>query len=123
MPAGSLYLSCPQFHEEDGSLNPRTPVWLWHTHNTEWHHHGRPFRTDAGLRADHWYGTSSPWWRLYPPPLIKLFVIVFLGVGDLTKINVPAGDAGGELDPHGADGNGKGASFLLTASMCVCARG
>ncbi|KAH9060325.1 hypothetical protein EDB83DRAFT_907050 [Lactarius deliciosus] len=28
------------------------------------------------------------------------------GVGDLTKINVPAGDAGGELDPHGADGNG-----------------
>jgi hypothetical protein len=32
-----------------------------------------------------------------------------VGVGDLTKINVPAGDAGGELDPHGADGNGKGA--------------
>ncbi|THU82741.1 carbohydrate-binding module family 13 protein [Dendrothele bispora CBS 962.96] len=28
------------------------------------------------------------------------------GVGDFTKINVPAGDAGGELDPHGADGNG-----------------
>jgi hypothetical protein len=28
------------------------------------------------------------------------------GNGDLTKINVPAGDAGGELDPHGADGNG-----------------
>ncbi|KAI0297875.1 hypothetical protein B0F90DRAFT_1952683 [Multifurca ochricompacta] len=28
------------------------------------------------------------------------------GIGDLTKINIPAGDAGGELDPHGADGNG-----------------
>ncbi|KAH9956485.1 hypothetical protein BC827DRAFT_1270856 [Russula dissimulans] len=28
------------------------------------------------------------------------------GVGDLTQINIPAGDAGGELDPHGADGNG-----------------
>ncbi|KAI0293369.1 hypothetical protein B0F90DRAFT_1941084 [Multifurca ochricompacta] len=28
------------------------------------------------------------------------------GVGDLTKINIPAGDEGGELDPHGADGNG-----------------
>ncbi|KAJ7582716.1 hypothetical protein C8J56DRAFT_792081 [Mycena floridula] len=28
------------------------------------------------------------------------------GVGDLTKLNIPAGDAGGELDPHGADGNG-----------------
>ncbi|KAF8223017.1 hypothetical protein L208DRAFT_1412509 [Tricholoma matsutake] len=28
------------------------------------------------------------------------------GVGDLTLINVPHGDGGGELDPHGADGNG-----------------
>ncbi|KAL4245453.1 macrophage activating glycoprotein [Abortiporus biennis] len=28
------------------------------------------------------------------------------GIGDLTKLNVPKGDAGGELDPHGADGNG-----------------
>lgn len=28
------------------------------------------------------------------------------GTGDLTKINVPKGDMGGELDPHGADGNG-----------------
>jgi len=28
------------------------------------------------------------------------------GVGDFTKINVRKGDAGGELDPHGADGNG-----------------
>ncbi len=28
------------------------------------------------------------------------------GVGDLTKMNIPAGDDGGELDPHGADGNG-----------------
>lgn len=28
------------------------------------------------------------------------------GVGNLTQVNIPAGDAGGELDPHGADGNG-----------------
>jgi hypothetical protein len=28
------------------------------------------------------------------------------GIGDLTKMNIPAGDGGGELDPHGADGNG-----------------
>ncbi|CCM00636.1 uncharacterized protein FIBRA_02673 [Fibroporia radiculosa] len=28
------------------------------------------------------------------------------GVGDLTRLNIPAGDQGGELDPHGADGNG-----------------
>ena len=44
--------------------------------------------------------------------LVALYIHYFisdLGNGDLTKINVPAGDAGGELDPHGADGNGKGA--------------
>jgi len=28
------------------------------------------------------------------------------GVGDFTKINVQAGDEGGELDPHGANGDG-----------------
>ncbi|KAF8888567.1 hypothetical protein BD779DRAFT_449571 [Infundibulicybe gibba] len=28
------------------------------------------------------------------------------GVGNLQLINIPAGDAGGEMDPHGADGNG-----------------
>jgi len=28
------------------------------------------------------------------------------GNGDWTKIGIPHGDAGGELDPHGADGNG-----------------
>jgi hypothetical protein len=28
------------------------------------------------------------------------------GVGDFTKINIKKGDSGGELDPHGADGNG-----------------
>lgn len=28
------------------------------------------------------------------------------GVGDLTQLNVAPGDEGGELDPHGADGNG-----------------
>lgn len=28
------------------------------------------------------------------------------GTGDFTKIGITAGDPGGELDPHGADGNG-----------------
>ncbi|KAK0495827.1 hypothetical protein EDD18DRAFT_220406 [Armillaria luteobubalina] len=28
------------------------------------------------------------------------------GSGNLTMLNIPAGDGGGELDPHGADGNG-----------------
>lgn len=32
--------------------------------------------------------------------------IQIIGVGDLTRLNIPAGDSGGELDPHGADGNG-----------------
>ncbi|KZP17192.1 carbohydrate-binding module family 13 protein [Athelia psychrophila] len=30
-----------------------------------------------------------------------------MGVGDLTKINVQAGDEGGELDPHGSDSGGE----------------
>lgn len=29
------------------------------------------------------------------------------GVGNLTSLNIPDGDTGGELDPHGADGNGE----------------
>ncbi|KAF8258827.1 hypothetical protein EI94DRAFT_1753406 [Lactarius quietus] len=38
------------------------------------------------------------------------------GIGDLTKINIPAGDAGGELDPHGADGNGNPIGGLVFSS-------
>lgn len=33
------------------------------------------------------------------------------GIGNLTMINIPNGDEGGELDPHGADGNGELASM------------
>ncbi|KAJ7266584.1 carbohydrate-binding module family 13 protein [Mycena rebaudengoi] len=35
------------------------------------------------------------------------------GVGDFTKINIAANDAGGELDPHGADGNGNPVGGLV----------
>ncbi|KAF9015836.1 hypothetical protein BDZ89DRAFT_1141886 [Hymenopellis radicata] len=28
------------------------------------------------------------------------------GVGDFTNITIPDGDTGGEVNPHGADGNG-----------------
>jgi len=35
------------------------------------------------------------------------------GVGNLTLINIPRGDAGGELDPHGADGNGNPVGGLV----------
>ncbi|KAL0959888.1 hypothetical protein HGRIS_011556 [Hohenbuehelia grisea] len=39
--------------------------------------------------------------------------IQITGVGDLTKINVLKGDEGGELDPHGADGNGNPVGGLV----------
>ncbi|KAJ8072142.1 hypothetical protein PM082_015700 [Marasmius tenuissimus] len=35
------------------------------------------------------------------------------GVGDFTKINIKARDDGGELDPHGADGNGNPVGGLV----------
>jgi len=38
------------------------------------------------------------------------------GTGNLTRLNVPAGDAGGELDPHGADGNGNPVGGLVFSS-------
>ncbi|GLB42168.1 putative carbohydrate-binding module family 13 protein [Lyophyllum shimeji] len=38
------------------------------------------------------------------------------GVGNLTFLNVPAGDAGGELDPHGQDGLGNPIGGLVFSS-------
>ncbi|KIJ61580.1 hypothetical protein HYDPIDRAFT_31186 [Hydnomerulius pinastri MD-312] len=38
------------------------------------------------------------------------------GVGNLTNINVPAGDDGGELDPHGATGEGNPIGGLVFSS-------
>lgn len=38
------------------------------------------------------------------------------GSGDLTKLNIPAGDEGGELDPQGADGNGNPIGGLVFSS-------
>lgn len=35
------------------------------------------------------------------------------GVGDFTSMNIPSGDEGGELDPHGADGNGNPVGGLV----------
>ncbi|KAL0577187.1 hypothetical protein V5O48_004785 [Marasmius crinis-equi] len=64
------------------------------------------------------YGT-----RLIPDGAIKgaHFVktpdyVQITGVGDLTGLNIPAGDAGGELDPHGADGNGNPIGGLVFSS-------
>lgn len=44
------------------------------------------------------------------------------GEGDLTKINVAKGDDGGELDPHGATGEGNpvgGLVFHCTKGKCI----
>ncbi|CAE6380717.1 unnamed protein product [Rhizoctonia solani] len=38
------------------------------------------------------------------------------GVGDLTKLNIPKGDSGGELDPHGADNLGNPHGGLVFGS-------
>lgn len=57
---------------------------------------------------------------MFKPPTVRLYCRVLhgpradpfiidvqiTGAGDLTKLNIPKGDDGGELDPHGADGNG-----------------
>jgi len=39
------------------------------------------------------------------------------GQGDFTKINIPAGDEGGELDNHGADGNGNPIGGLIYGNV------
>ncbi|KAH9940330.1 hypothetical protein B0H21DRAFT_754840 [Amylocystis lapponica] len=38
------------------------------------------------------------------------------GVGNLSLLNIPVGDDGGELDPHGADGNGNPIGALVFSS-------
>ncbi|MBW0489445.1 hypothetical protein O181_029160 [Austropuccinia psidii MF-1] len=51
--------------------------------------------------------------RLIPPGTFRNLHYVrtphyvqITGLGDFTKVNVPSGDTGGELDPSGADGHG-----------------
>ena len=51
------------------------------------------------------------------------FLRIFSGVGDLTKLNIPAGDSGGELDPHGADGNGENQFRSISLWFSHCIRG
>ncbi|SCZ93909.1 BZ3500_MvSof-1268-A1-R1_Chr6-3g08976 [Microbotryum saponariae] len=43
--------------------------------------------------------------------------IQITGVGDFTKINIPKGDEGGELDPHGADGTGNPKGGIVIANV------
>jgi hypothetical protein len=62
---------------------------------------GRGTRTipNGTLKGVHWVETSK--------------YVQITGQGDFTKMNVKAGDSGGELDPHGADANGNPIGGLL----------
>lgn len=41
------------------------------------------------------------------------------GVGDFTKINIPAGDSGGELDNRGADGRGNPSMWSFSLFVVI----
>jgi hypothetical protein len=43
--------------------------------------------------------------------------VQIMGYGDLTKLNIPAGDWGGELDPHGAYGHGNPEGGNVTTTV------
>ncbi|KAJ7827869.1 hypothetical protein B0H14DRAFT_2813019 [Mycena olivaceomarginata] len=45
------------------------------------------------------------------------FYVQILGHGDFTKLTVAAGDAGGELDPHGAEGTGNPVGGNVTTTV------
>ncbi|KAF7290782.1 hypothetical protein MIND_01319100 [Mycena indigotica] len=45
------------------------------------------------------------------------FYVQVLGFGDFTKLNIPAGDQGGELDPHGATGAGNPVGGNVTTNI------
>ncbi|CAA7264482.1 unnamed protein product [Cyclocybe aegerita] len=45
------------------------------------------------------------------------FYVQIMGYGDLTKLNIPAGDFGGELDPHGAYGDGNPVGGNVTSNI------
>ncbi|KAF9002178.1 immunoreactive manno protein MP88 [Cyathus striatus] len=45
------------------------------------------------------------------------FYVQLIGYGDLTKLNIPAGDFGGELDPHGAFGDGNPVGGNVTSNI------
>ncbi|KAL0562830.1 hypothetical protein V5O48_019248, partial [Marasmius crinis-equi] len=45
------------------------------------------------------------------------FYIQVMGFGDFTKLNIPKGDFGGELDPHGAQGTGNPVGGNVTVNI------
>ncbi|KAJ7187179.1 hypothetical protein C8R46DRAFT_862965, partial [Mycena filopes] len=45
------------------------------------------------------------------------FYVQIMGTGDFTKLNIPQGDLGGELDPHGAYGSGNPIGGNVTTNV------
>lgn len=45
--------------------------------------------------------------------------VQIMGYGDFTKLNIPFGDFGGELDPHGATGAGNPVGGNVTTNMTI----
>ncbi|KAJ6577623.1 hypothetical protein B0H19DRAFT_1207982 [Mycena capillaripes] len=45
------------------------------------------------------------------------FYVQIMGTGDFTKLNIKAGDSGGELDPHGAEGTGNPVGGNVTTTV------
>ncbi|KAJ7218970.1 hypothetical protein B0H12DRAFT_1224362 [Mycena haematopus] len=45
------------------------------------------------------------------------FYVQIMGNGDFTKLNIPSGDDGGELDPHGATGAGNPVGGNVTTNI------
>ncbi|KAF7340809.1 hypothetical protein MSAN_02110100 [Mycena sanguinolenta] len=45
------------------------------------------------------------------------FYVQIMGLGDFTKLNIQAGDEGGELDPHGATGAGNPVGGNVTTNI------
>ena len=61
--------------------------------------HGTRTIPQGAIQSAHWLET---------PHYIQV-----TGTGDFTKMNIASGDEGGELDPHGADGNGNPIGALV----------
>ncbi|GEM07672.1 macrofage activating glycoprotein [Rhodotorula toruloides] len=65
--------------------------------------HGARLIPAGALKSVHYQKTSK--------------YIQITGTGDFTKMNIPRGDEGGELDPHGADGSGNPIGAVVLSSQ------
>ncbi|CAO1621131.1 unnamed protein product [Parajaminaea phylloscopi] len=77
-----------------GPPQPNTNVSVSEQYEVAWctQDHGARLIPEGTLSSVHFVKTSA--------------YVQVTGTGDLTKLNIAAGDEGGELDPHGATGSG-----------------